>query len=101
MLILLLLNNLFAATTISPESFDELLNRAPTYQAASLNNQSIEAKSFSRANLFAPTLSVKAGVEQFSLAELKNKTQSYGSIEARVNLFSSGKDLARFKQHRF
>jgi len=98
MLVLLLISNLFAVTNIAPEHFDGLLQKAPRLKALAFENEAAQARRVSRLSLFAPTLHARAGIEKFSIGNLNNRTQGYGSVEARLNVFKSGQDHAQFKE---
>lgn len=98
MLLLLIISNVFAATTIAPESFEQLLKNAPQASALEIEARAAKAKQVSKISLFAPTLEAKAGVENFSLGTFRNRTQGYGGVEARINIFNSGQDLAKYNQ---
>lgn len=98
MLLLLLISSVYAATSIAPENFDNLLQSSPSIQAIELESSALKSREVSRLSLFAPTIEVKTGVERFSIGTFKNRTQGYGSVEARINVFKSGEDLANFNK---
>lgn len=63
------------------------------YRGADLLQRSAERRTGYLTRSYLPVIEVRGGQESFKLGPRDPMTQSYGSIEARLNLFRGGKDF--------
>jgi outer membrane protein TolC len=81
-----------AQIKISNDNIDELIERNSEIESVKKRLESSEALLGSLKRSFLPQVSLKYGQERFSTGPYKNLNQSFGGIEAELNIFNSGRD---------
>lgn len=66
-------------------------------QGARLFMEAAEERQGHLSRSFLPTVRGEAGTERFTTGDLPARTQPYGGVEARLNLFNGGKDALEEK----
>jgi len=94
MLLLLLFSFTFsyAATILNENNVSEIIGQNPDVQSLLKRMESAEYLKGKLTRSFLPKISLSYGREKFTTGPYYNANQSFGGIEAEINLFNSGKD---------
>ncbi|MBL7716563.1 MAG: TolC family protein [Bdellovibrionales bacterium] len=79
---------------VKPDDLPKLLSdRNQNVRGSALMVDAAEAKTGHLARSYLPTLNFEVGGETFQTGSYPTKTEPYGLLEAKLNLFRGGKDL--------
>lgn len=92
LLALVLTGPSFALTQLNEAQLEELIDKNPDVQSYGKRLESAETMKGRLTRSFLPKLSLSYGREKFTTGPYNGVNQSYGGIEAELNLFNSGKD---------
>lgn len=82
----------FAATTVTDQKLNELIDKNPEVQSLLKRLESSEALKGRLTRSFLPHVSLTYGREKFTTGPYHSLNQPLGGIEAELNLFNSGRD---------
>lgn len=86
---------LFFLFSLSFQSFGQDLSQNLRIQGAQKSEESLKAAEGHLGRSFLPKLRLAFGEEHFKVETVPQKTEPYGFLEARINLFRGGKDALR------
>lgn len=83
-----------AAVVVKPDNISQYLEKSPDLQSIKHRLRAAEKLKGSLTRSFLPQLRLTYGRERFTTGPYHGLNQSFGGIEAEVNLFNSGRDAA-------
>lgn len=81
-----------AQVVLTEESIEQFYAGNPTFEVLSQRIKSAEVLKGSLTRSFMPKVMLSYGHERYTTGPYLNVTQPYGGIEAKINIFNSGRD---------
>lgn len=82
----------FSQVVLTEESIDQFYSGNPTYEILSQRMKAAEVLKGSLTRSFMPKVLLSYGHERYTTGPYNNVNQPYGGIEAKVNVYNSGRD---------